>query len=286
MRELLGTERIGLIDVGASGGLEPRWQAIEAHVRRWLFEPDDRAADALVANAHQQVVRAAVSSHAGDLTLHLCRGQQVSSVYEPNRAWLSAFPNPERFDVIDRVKVRATTLDDALAGEGDALDFLKLDAQGHEAAILTGGQRTLPHLLGVEVEVEFQPIYAGQPLFGDVASILSAADLAFVDFLHLQRWERRRFSSAGQLVFGDALFLRTPEWVAEHVADDSKRRRYLAICVLYHRYDWLAVACDKWGLPAALQTTLRAIVARGQRQQQVTATVNRLTHAALRRLLR
>ena len=39
----LNGQKIGLIDVGASGGLEPRWRRIKANIKAFLFEPDERS---------------------------------------------------------------------------------------------------------------------------------------------------------------------------------------------------------------------------------------------------
>ena len=48
--------------------------------------------------------------------------------------------------------------------------------------------------------------------------------------------------NAKQLVFGDGLFLRSPEYIAERYSDDSSvMRRYLAICCLYNRYDLIRI---------------------------------------------
>ena len=38
---------INFIDIGASGGLEPRWKAIEKHISYYGFEPDKRSIDEL-----------------------------------------------------------------------------------------------------------------------------------------------------------------------------------------------------------------------------------------------
>ena len=61
----------------------------------------------------------------------------------------------------------------------------------------------------------------------------------FTDFVSLRRWERQNInSSLGQLVFGDGLFLRSPEYMYQNHADNPMRvRRYLSICALYNRFE-------------------------------------------------
>jgi hypothetical protein len=52
------------------------------------------------------------------------------------------------------------------------IDYLKIDTQGTELEILQGGIRSLCAVRALEVEVEFNPIYRGQPVFADVDSFL------------------------------------------------------------------------------------------------------------------
>ena len=40
---LLGELKIGLVDIGASGGLELRWRPIRHSLKAFLFEPDERS---------------------------------------------------------------------------------------------------------------------------------------------------------------------------------------------------------------------------------------------------
>ena len=43
LNSFLGELEIGLIDIGASGGLEPRWRSIRHNIKAFLFEPDERS---------------------------------------------------------------------------------------------------------------------------------------------------------------------------------------------------------------------------------------------------
>ena len=52
------------------------------------------------------------------------------------------------------------------------VDYIKIDTQGAELSILKGGIKTLKNVKFLEVEVEFNPIYEGQPMFSDVDSFL------------------------------------------------------------------------------------------------------------------
>lgn len=74
---------------------------------------------------------------------------------------------------IGTIQIDVTTLDSWLVEAGDGpVDFIKLDVQGAELDVLKGGEECLQQVRGLEIEVEFNPIYYGQPLFGDVDRFL------------------------------------------------------------------------------------------------------------------
>ncbi len=109
--------------------------------------------------------------------------------------------------------LEAVRLDDAVAKDQlRAPDFLKLDTQGSELDILRGSSRTLEETSLVEVEVEFCPMYEGQPLFADVDALLRADgfELLYLNRAFLQRKGFYKGLSRGQPVFGDALYGRSP----------------------------------------------------------------------------
>jgi FkbM family methyltransferase len=231
-----------LVDIGSSGGLPPVWRPAEAHLRMVAFDPDPRAASEqgrpgwtyLGSGLHRDRRKAA---------LHLTRKQQCSSIFEPNREFLRAFPDPGRYDVVDRREIECDSLDAQLAAAGIAsTDFVKLDAQGAELYILEGGPAILETALGLEVEVEFAPIYIDQPLFADVDTFLRRRGFQLMD-LNPCYWKRQSGAllrgSPGQLVFADAVYLRTIESTRAMLANLPRaeaRNRLLhavAICVLY-----------------------------------------------------
>ena len=122
------------------------------------------------------------------------------------------------------------------------VDFIKLDIQGGELNALKGSQKTLQSTLGLEIEVEFLPMYQGQPFFGDILNLLEERDFEFIDFVNLTRWERVSHNGFGQLIFGDALFLKTPEFFMACNPPIEKIASYFAILLLYKRFDLLELS--------------------------------------------
>ena len=96
----------------------------------------------------------------------------------------------------------------------------------------------------MHIEVCFQHLRVGQPLYGDITSFVSRQGLEFVDFVTIMRWERDYYRGIGQAVFADALYLRSPENVVKLTQDVtlgvSTAKRYLAILAIYERHDLAA----------------------------------------------
>jgi len=78
--------------------------------------------------------------------------------------------------VVDRRQVQTIRLDDVR--DADDAAYLKLDVQGAELDVLRGAQRLLEQILVIQTEVEFVPMYLGQPLFAEVDQALRARRLS------------------------------------------------------------------------------------------------------------
>lgn len=202
------------------------------------FEPDERSSSELVSKKNYcknyTIYKYVVSDAKGDINLNFCRKPQVSSIYTPNKKFINLFPDSIRFDVLEKKILEAKKLDDINIYNPD---FVKLDIQGGELKALFGGKKTIESSFGLELEVEFLPLYDDQPLFGDISSFLSKKGFEFIDFVNLCRWERDSHSGFGQCIFGDALYLKPPEIVINQNKEISRISSYLAILLLYKRFD-------------------------------------------------
>lgn len=230
---------ITLVDVGAAGDIEPRWKKIEPVLKYIGFEPDERSNVLLQKKTNNclqyQILPYALWDKKGTIDINLCSAPQVSSHYFPNRNFLDLFPNAKRFNIESTVTLHTEKLDDLAIGTAD---FMKLDIQGGELNAIKGAERLLQKTLGLEVEVEFLPLYSKQPLFGEISDFLSKSDFEFIDFVCLIRWQRKAHNAFGQCMFADALFLKSPERIVEIARlDDLVLSKYLSICLLYNRYD-------------------------------------------------
>lgn len=252
----LWKEGLGVIDVGCRDGVHGVFKEVVSLVEVAGFEPDPKEAIRLQAAPRRPspyksltYLPYALGGSDGQQPLHLCRSPGASSFYSPNRIFLERFPDPSRFDPIATVVVPVRSLDSLVADPSITLpthvDFLKVDTQGSELEILQGAAQALERrVLAVEVEVEFARLYAGQPVFRDVDAFLSHRGFTLFK-LRRQEWVRRSYAArphltAGQLVFGDALYVRDPLSGEGTWAPQTARQAeaLVLLAVLYDLYDF------------------------------------------------
>ncbi len=243
-----------LADVGARGGLKKNWASAERHLRVLAFEPDEHEYTRLSETAAARggastVFHAALHNTHGPVRLHVAKDRGLSSIFEPNRAFLDRFPESGRFDTTGVQEVAADTLDRLLSSRGISdVDFIKADTQGSELFVLEGAAGALASsVVGVEVEIEFTPIYAGQPLFAEVDAYMRRMGYFLFD-LRPCYWKRaagRDVGGAyGQIVWADALYLRNLTALQASIAGlpaDVRRSKWLraiSIALLYGYFDY------------------------------------------------
>ena len=97
---------------------------------------------------------------------------------------------------------RTEALDDLLADETRAVDFLKLDVQGYELEVLRGATVRLAQAKAVILETSLVPINRGCPLLAEVVSFMDGHGFRIADFCSQIR------RKDGVLWQTDLLFLR------------------------------------------------------------------------------
>jgi FkbM family methyltransferase len=186
LADLLGAECpvIEIVDVGALEvqGLPCTYAALLRRpglARVTGFEPAPGACERL--NARGEPGRRYLPYFIGDGSdgvFRVCDPPMTSSLYEPDLELCSRFFHLAELNrVVKRIPVKTTRLDDV--AEITRIDYLKMDIQGGELNALIGGRERLRTALVVDVEVEFVPLYKGQPLFADVDRELRAQGFVF-----------------------------------------------------------------------------------------------------------
>jgi len=121
--------------------------------------------------------RFCIGDREGHATLQISANSESNSVLDVLPASMDVAPE-SRF--VRREEVPITTLDSYFRQHtlpSEAVSFLKLDVQGFEHRVLAGATEILPRLHGVQCEMSLVPLYAGQPLLGEMLMLLR--DLGF-----------------------------------------------------------------------------------------------------------
>lgn len=135
------------------------------------------------------------------LEMHHNDYAQSSSLLPMADLHKEAFPETAH-ETIETVQVRR--LDDALAGISFQPEVLvKIDVQGYEDKVIAGGEETLASAHAVIIEVSFQELYAGQPLFDDIYRLLKERGFTFMGHLY-----QLLNPSNGCVLQADALFIK------------------------------------------------------------------------------
>jgi FkbM family methyltransferase len=247
-------EPLSVVDVGCRWGFADTWEELGDRCRIVGFEPDrvecERLAEHYRDQPWVQIVPYALGPERRAANLYITREPACSSVYPPIDDVVDRHPRLEPQRMVRRETIELITLDDWCADNAvDNVDLVKLDTQGSELDILRGAKRTLEGVSVVQTEVEFNPMYTGQPLFGDVDRFLR--DRGFVLWhldnmshhrqhgarvglrpgFHIYDFDAARFTHrSGQLFWADALFVRAEMTIADPETDwrTAVRRACLA----------------------------------------------------------
>jgi FkbM family methyltransferase len=246
INHVLANNPLRVVDVGALGGIDHRWAKFTSSYEGILFEPDPREYEILRSSSSKNllVLNSALSNSPATIDFNLCNLPGRSSVYLPNIDFLSRFSDVSSYEVIREIRIETDTLDNQLTKNGIAeIDFIKIDTQGYELPILQGSVGYLDNVIGLELEVEFAPLYKNQPLFNEVDSFVREKGFELFDIKRYY-WKRKEGiktgNRKGQLVFGDALYFRSPEQVLliNNINQDKIVR---SICI-YLVYGYLDLA--------------------------------------------
>ena len=80
------------------------------------------------------------------------------------------------------------------------------------------------------------------PFSLDIYTFLSSHNFELMDFTNIQRWGRNSINERlGQAVFGDALFLKSPEYILENHNNTETISAYLKILLIYRRFDLIDI---------------------------------------------
>lgn len=192
------------------------------------FEPDVEAVaklEAMKKNPGDVYLPFAVGD-GGRHTLHICASRDMTSLFKPDPRFLELFHGfPVWGQVVATEEVDTVRLDDVEETAGAT--FLEMDVQGAELMVLQNAVERLKEAYVLHLEVEFMPLYEGQPLFSEIELFLRERGFLLHRFTPLMSRVLRPlmvdnniFAGLSQVVWSDAVFVR--DFVRLELLDDQE----------------------------------------------------------------
>lgn len=242
IRRFLDLHPIQIVDVGSRNGSTPELATLCRYSEYVGFDADPNVVDQPKTGVYGEFRSARiypyfVGATEGRVQFNIYKRGGESSRFFPDPYYASKF-SPGTFDVAEQIDVDGFSLDHIAEKEVLTVpDILKIDTQGTELEILSGAKQWVGKVPLIEVEVEFLPIYQGQPLFYEVGSFMHRHGYML---LYLNRVFTSRIAfrgeSRGQIVFGDAMYGLGPDRVAE--LDPVARSKYVLLLINYGVIDY------------------------------------------------
>lgn len=197
-----------VIDVGANTGQfveEIRETLPECFV--YSFEPLKDCFDALVkarsGDTKFKAFNCALGESDGETVIHRSSYAPSSSLRVMANAHKQLYPHTVGST---DVKIKVRKLDgmkeiDPLTMDKEIL--VKLDVQGYEDKVISGGKEFLKQVRAMIVEVSFIHLYENQPLFADIYGTLTSQGFKYAGAIHQKRDKKN-----GRVVAEDAIFVR------------------------------------------------------------------------------
>jgi FkbM family methyltransferase len=254
IREALGslTPTIDVVDVGAmwlGSDADAHASLVKAGLARVVgFEPAPGECDRL--NNLGLPNHRYLPYFVGDGTkrkFHLTNKPMTSSLYEPNTRLLSRFQLLEELTrTVEVSEVQTRRLDDM--PEVTNIDYLKIDVQGAELDVIRGAEHHLKNAVVVQTEVEFAPMYKGQPLFADVDAALRARGFALHSLISLMGRAFKPFLAPNdparplrQHLWGDAVYVKDYDNLSA-LTPDQLLKMAVILHTVYNSWDLAGLA--------------------------------------------
>lgn len=243
---------IQITDIGAMRvGESERWSGLIDSGRATLLGFEPQAEECAHCNKETGPGQKFLPEAIGDGAVwpfHRCHFGATSSIFEPNHELASQFQGlSELLQVVEKSDIQTKRLDDI--EEARQTDFLKLDVQGAELAILQHATETLKNVSVVQTEVNFVHIYKDQPLFADVDICLRAQGFMFHSFMSFGKRAMRPlmidnnpYSSLNQILWSDAIYVKPFGGLLKGASPSALLKSAILLHTLFDSFDLAARA--------------------------------------------
>ncbi len=238
-----------LIDVGASGELHSKWKFLAPHSICVAFDPDSREMSHVNSSelGYKKVhtIPAIVSDqNSGAVDFHLTEFPYCSSVLKPDSRSLSNWLYRDYFNVSGCRKFPSVTLSKALEDLNlNYADWLKIDAQGLDLAVLKGLDcRYFRDLKVIELEPGLVDAYLGEDKLDRVLKFMDDKAFWLFEFQingmpRVPASVREDLTDHFSIQFLDRALTKAPGWMSvgyinNFLETDSKRDLLLGLAIL------------------------------------------------------
>jgi len=177
------------------------------------FEPDKEECERLTQlQPYASFQPWALGDVTGPRSFHITAHPGCSSCLEPDMAVLERYPVKEWFRVARTVDVTVHRFDELYPGLVKTRpDFIQMDVQGFETRVLEGFGEHLDHVIGVQSEAHFRPLYKDQALLWELRDLLDSRGL-------MLRHVRPQGAFEGEVVEAEVWFSR----LAKDLTDEQR----------------------------------------------------------------
>jgi FkbM family methyltransferase len=195
-----------ILDIGANTGhFALAINALLPEAKVYSFEPLPECFEELQTKVKHipniQVSNIALGNYSGSLAFRRNAHNLSSSFLEMTNIHKSAFPETSKSEVTDVVIARLDDVAQKLVLKNPLL--VKIDVQGFEDQVLTGGIQTISQAKVIIIETSFCTLYEKQPLFDDIYVILKNHN-----YLYAGALESLHDPNTGRVLQEDSIFIK------------------------------------------------------------------------------
>ncbi|MDE0800043.1 MAG: FkbM family methyltransferase [Rhodospirillaceae bacterium] len=185
-----------------------------------------------------------IAGDGSERTFYQNSHEMTNSLFPPNLDLISRFVGIAEFmQPIGTKTVKTCRLDDTI--DLDTIDLLKMDVQGGELLVLDGAPKLATSALAIHTEVEFVPLYSGQPLFADIDTRVRSLGFQFHTFRGIAtrsfvplRSAIDEFKGVNQALWSDAVYV--PD--LSNLLNYSDERLLKLVAILHDLYESVDLA--------------------------------------------